>query len=78
MVGYGMACEEVVDPRVKRTRGMLRTAFMELLGEKSFEDVSVADVTERAGVNRATFYDHYTDKYGLLEDVIGEDFRGIL
>ncbi len=73
-----MACEEVVDPRVKRTRGMLRTAFMELLGEKSFEDVSVADVTERAGVNRATFYDHYTDKYGLLEDVIGEDFRGIL
>ncbi|CAN5349766.1 hypothetical protein BH09VER1_BH09VER1_28230 [soil metagenome] len=73
-----MACDEVLDPRVKRTRGVLRTALMGLLGEKSFEDVSVADVTERAGVNRATFYDHYMDKYGLLEDVIGEDFRGML
>lgn len=73
-----MVCNELQDPRVVRTRGMLRTAFMSLLSEKSFEDVSVADVTERAGVNRATFYDHYTDKYGLLEDVIGEDFRGML
>jgi AcrR family transcriptional regulator len=65
----------VIDPRVRRTRQMLHEAFKALLGEKGFESISVQDIAERSTVNRATFYDHFTDKFALLEDMIGEEFR---
>jgi len=64
-----------MDPRVRRTRQMLHEAFKSLLAEKGFESISVQDIAERSTVNRATFYDHFTDKFALLEDMIGEEFR---
>jgi AcrR family transcriptional regulator len=67
--------EERLDPRVKRTRGLLERAFMEVLAEKGFQTLSVQDVTERAGVNRATFYAHFQDKYALLAHSIRQSFR---
>jgi AcrR family transcriptional regulator len=66
---------EKLDPRVKRTRQMLDQAFIELLAEKGFDAVSVQDVTDRAGVNRATFYAHFQDKFALLDYSIRESFR---
>lgn len=70
-----MVEEAFMDPRVRRTRQMLHEAFKALLAEKGFESISVQDVAERSTVNRATFYDHFTDKFALLEDMIGEEFR---
>jgi len=63
------------DPRVKRTRKLLRDAFSELLAEKSFHAISVQDIAERATVNRATFYAHFEDKHALLDQFVGESFR---
>jgi AcrR family transcriptional regulator len=40
--------------------------------EKGFGAVTVRDITERAMVNRSTFYRHYLDKYELLEQYIKE------
>jgi AcrR family transcriptional regulator len=54
------------DPRVKRTRGLLHDALVELLAEKSFEAISVQDIAERSTINRATFYAHFVDKYDLF------------
>ncbi len=65
---------EKIDPRVKRTRNLLEQAFMELIQEKGFQGVTVQDITERAGVNRATFYAHFPDKYALLDRIIREGF----
>lgn len=62
-----------VDPRVTRTRKLIRDALVSLLGEKSFESISVQDIAERATVNRATFYAHYTDKFALLDALVRED-----
>lgn len=62
------------DPRVKRTRLLLEHAFMEVLREKGFQTVTVQDITERAGVNRATFYAHFADKYALLDHSIRQGF----
>src|SRR5215208_6675732 len=59
--------EEKLDPRVKRTRGLILQSFMEILPEKGFQAVSVQDITDKAGINRATFYAHFTDKYQLLD-----------
>ena len=66
---------EHVDPRVKRTRKLLQQAFQELLQEKGFASISIQDITERATVNRATFYAHFPDKYALMDSIIREQFQ---
>jgi AcrR family transcriptional regulator len=67
--------DKSIDPRVKRTRQLLQTAFMELFLEKGIGSISIQDITERATVNRATFYAHFPDKYALLDSIIREQFR---
>lgn len=67
--------EEKLDPRIKRTRGLILQAFGSLLAEKDFESLSVQDITDRAQLNRGTFYLHFADKYALLDYVITQSFR---
>lgn len=67
--------EEKLDPRVKRTRGLILKSFEDLLAEKNFESISVQDVTDKAQVNRATFYAHFPDKYALLDYSVSQMFR---
>jgi len=67
--------EEKLDPRVKRTRSLILEAFGSLLAEKGFESISVQDVTDKAEVNRATFYAHFPDKYALLDYFVSQIFR---
>lgn len=62
------------DPRVRRTRQLIEQAFDELLAEKNFDSITVQDVTERAQINRATFYAHFEDKYALLDHSIRQKF----
>jgi AcrR family transcriptional regulator len=69
---------EVRDPRIRRTRQLLQGALQTLMQTKSFDEISVQDITETATVNRATFYDHYTDKFGLLEAAVAGGFHRLL
>jgi AcrR family transcriptional regulator len=62
------------DPRVKRTRKLLKQALADLLREKPFQDVTVQDIADRATVNRVTFYAHFEDKYDLASSVIRDGF----
>jgi AcrR family transcriptional regulator len=55
-----------VDPRVLRTRALLRTAALELASERDADSITMADIAERATVNRATVYLHYKDRDELL------------
>ena len=73
-----VSCEQNVDPRIRRTRLALQQALATLLQEKEFDKISVQDITEGAAVNRATFYDHYTDKFALLECMVGTRFGELL
>lgn len=50
------------DARIKKTRDKLYTAYLSLLSEKTYEDISISDVCDRATVRRATFYKHFPDK----------------
>jgi AcrR family transcriptional regulator len=71
------------DLRVRRTYKLLSQALMSLLLEKSFEEIFVTDICERAMVHRTTFYKHFEDKYHLLDFCVkelicnfeGEDYR---
>src|ERR1700678_2017248 len=69
---------ETVDPRIRRTRLLLQQALGKLLESKEFDKISVQDIAEAATVNRATFYDHYTDKFSLLECMVGSRFGELL
>jgi AcrR family transcriptional regulator len=62
------------DPRAQRTRQMLRQALMQIVIEKPFRDLTIRDITTRAGINRATFYLRYDDKYDLLKNCADELF----
>ena len=55
------------DRRVRRTRARLRQALTQLLGEKDLRSITVRELTDRADVNRGTFYAHYKDIYDMLE-----------
>jgi AcrR family transcriptional regulator len=50
-------------------------AFGELAKEKGHRGLTVQEITERATLNRATFYDHFRDQYELLDYFMSEAFR---
>ncbi len=65
------------DQRVRRTRDRLGDALVELLVQKPFDDITVQDVLDRAGVSRSTFYTHYRDKNDLFLTDAEEFFEGM-
>jgi AcrR family transcriptional regulator len=69
------------DPRILRTRQLIRDAFVELLQEMDIEKISVNRLAERATINRVTFYLHYRDIPDMLEkmaDDMIEDIKRIM
>ncbi len=65
------------DLRVIRTDRRIRETFLQLIDEVGFDAVTIKLLTERAEVNRGTFYHHYADKYELLERMTNEIFEKI-
>lgn len=63
------------DRRVQRTRAALVGAFVELVLDRRYDRISVADIVERAGVGRSTFYEHYENKDDLLKEGLMGPFR---
>lgn len=59
------------DLRVQRTKKALITTFSDLLEIKSFENITIQDLCEKANVRRSTFYRHFNDKYDLLNHIVG-------
>lgn len=66
--------KQKLDRRVRRTRRLLGEALVALITEKEYESISITDITERADLNRATFYLHYGSKEELLVDMLEERF----
>lgn len=66
--------EKKHDMRYKRTQRNLRSALIELLKDKKIDKISVRELSERADINRATFYLHYDSPYELLVSLENELF----
>ena len=58
------------DIRVIRTKKSIENAFIDILNEKSFSKITIEEICKKANVNRMSFYNHYEDKYDLLNVVI--------
>ena len=54
------------DLRVQRTYKLLKDAFLRLLSQKTFEQITVQEICEEAMVRRTTFYQHFEDKHDFL------------
>lgn len=65
------------DPRVIRTRRLILDAFVDQLNKKDFYTITINDITQKATINRATFYAHFQDKYALLETLLSDAFFGV-
>ena len=70
-----MAAESNKNRSARRSIRLLKEAFVNLLAEKPYEDISVSDVTRAADLNRGTFYAHFDNLDDLLRSVL-EDFAG--
>ena len=66
------------DQRTRLTKMLIRKALTSLLSEKPLQSISVKELCDRAGINRGTFYTHYTDIYDLMEQIEEEMMRDFL
>jgi AcrR family transcriptional regulator len=57
---------------------MLMDALVRLLDQKEFDDISIQEIADEAGLNRATFYLHYPDKNALLQAMTAARFRDLI
>lgn len=60
------------DRRIARTKEAIKKAFLELISEKEFNQITINDIADRANVNRGTVYLHYMDKYDLNQKIIDD------
>lgn len=58
------------DLRTIKTKNNLYSALILLMKQTNFENIKVSDICKYALVNRSTFYNHYQDKYDLLDDYL--------
>ena len=62
------------DLRVRKTKANLYKSLLQLMEERTFEEIKVIDICKTSMINRSTFYDHFNDKYELLASLI-EDLK---
>ncbi|MGO1543108.1 MAG: TetR/AcrR family transcriptional regulator [Gulosibacter sp.] len=63
----------MTDPRIIRTRDSLQAAALEIAMSEEELPLNVAAITQRAGVNRATFYDHYDSPQSVVLAALARD-----
>lgn len=67
--------EEKRDLRIQKTYNALCSAFLALLNEKKFEEITVNELCDRALVGRGTFYKHFADKYEFFGFMVKEIYQ---
>ena len=60
------------DARQVRSRRALSGALLALLEDKPFDQLTIREISAKAGTGYATFFRHFPDKEALLGDVASE------
>jgi AcrR family transcriptional regulator len=63
---------EVRDARVLRSRLAIRKALLSLIKERRYDQVTIRDISDKAGIGYATFFRHYASKEALLSEIATE------
>ncbi len=67
-----------IDPRVRRTRRLLRDSLVSLILEKDFASISIREVTDRAEVAYITFFRHFESLDQLLMEALDDGLAELL
>ncbi|MEI4770113.1 TetR/AcrR family transcriptional regulator [Psychrobacillus sp. FJAT-51614] len=65
------------DKRVRRSRRLIKEAFISLITVKGYKSVTVKDIINKADYNRTTFYAHFSSKEELTEVLVTEMVAGL-
>lgn len=57
------------------TKKRIAKAFKDLLLKEPFDKISIVDIMENAHIRRQTFYNHFIDKYQLLDWIFENDLQ---
>lgn len=57
------------DRRLRKTKCAIQEAFLSLLMEKEFNDITITELAKRADIDRKTFYAHYTSLGDIVDDI---------
>lgn len=60
------------DLRIRKTKATIYRSILQILKNKSFEQISVTDICKASNINRSTFYDHFNDKQELIQSFIND------
>lgn len=66
-----------IDRRILKSQAAIKTSFIELLTENTFDKITVKDICEGANIGNRTFYLHYMDKFDLLDKLIEEHLEDL-
>lgn len=69
---------EKKDLRVIKTERAIYSALVNLLNKKDLEKITVSELAERAEINKATFYLHYSDIYSLYQEALARHIKEII
>lgn len=60
------------------TKAAIKQSFIKLLNERPLKQITVRDIVDDCGINRNSFYYHFSDIPTLLEEIIMEEARRII
>lgn len=63
--------------RKNKTNILLAKSLLELLEKKDFGDIKINEICDNALVHKTTFYNHFEDKYDLLNYVVHDIHENI-
>ena len=57
------------DKRVLKTKKAIKTAHLSIMEEKDISDITISELTRKAGINRRTFYTHYRSISDIIDEI---------
>lgn len=66
------------DARAKKSAQAMHEAFLSLVEHKSLDEITIKEITERAGVSYPTFFRRYANKTELLEEIATDEVRAVI
>lgn len=60
------------DRRIIKTKRAIRTAFAQLVAEKDLKSITIKDISDRADINRKTFYNYYESVSRIVDEIEDE------
>ena len=66
------------DLRVLKTQERLQNSLLEILETKKLKEITVKEICDKAGISRNAFYQHYSYKEDLYNQMITRATEGIL